>query len=125
MYDLFMVVFASRFEELTVWQKARELNSIIYSTTLNWRDYSLKDQICRAVVSISSNIAEGYERSSRDDFKRFLYIAKGSAAEVRSQLYLALDLKYIHKEQFNELQDKVSFVIILLAKLIKSLTQKS
>lgn len=120
-----MVVFASRFEELTVWQKARELNSIIYSTTLNWRDYSLKDQICRAVVSISSNIAEGYERSSRDDFKRFLYIAKGSAAEVRSQLYLALDLKYIHKEQFNELQDKVSFVIILLAKLIKSLTQKS
>lgn len=120
-----MVNFASKFEELTVWQQARELNLDIYSVTLQWRDYSLKDQICRAAVSISSNIAEGYERSSREDFKRFLYIAKGSAAEVRSQLYLALDLKYISEERFNELTDKVSFVIILLAKLIKSLTHKS
>lgn len=83
-----MVDFSIKFEELLVWQKAREFSKEIYLVTKEWRDFELKDQIRRAVVSISSNIAEGFERGSKDDFARFMYIVKGSGAEVRSQLYL-------------------------------------
>jgi len=78
------------FEEILLWQKARELNAANYNVTnsndLFSKDYGLKDQIRRASVSISSNIAEGFERQTQKEFIRFLYIAKASAGEVRSQL---------------------------------------
>ncbi len=119
-----MVDFAIKFEELLVWQKSRELSKSIYLVSKNWRDYELKDQIRRAVVSISSNIAEGFERGSKDDFARFLYIAKGSGAEVRSQLYLALDLKYLSVEDFILLNDRADHIVKLLAKFIQSLKIK-
>ena len=76
----------NRFEEIIVWQKARELASEIYKCLRECRDYSFKDQLQRALVSIMNNIAEGFERKGNKEFKRFLFIAKGSSAEVRSML---------------------------------------
>jgi len=86
------------FEDLPVWQNARELAVLVYRTTSKGKlkeDYGLKNQIQRAVVSISSNIAEGFERGSKREFIQFLYIAKGSCGELRSQLYIAKDLGYL------------------------------
>ncbi len=97
-----------RFEDLIAWQKARELTRLIYEATQRGsfsRDYGLRDQICRAAVSVMSNIAEGYERDSSNDYHRFLSIAKASCAEVRSQLYVALDASYLSQTQFASLMD--------------------
>jgi len=77
------------FEDLIVWQQAIDLAASIYGALEKSRDFSFRDQLQRAAVSISSNIAEGYERGSNADFIRFLYYAKGSCGEVRSQLVLA------------------------------------
>ncbi|MCX8031574.1 MAG: four helix bundle protein [Thermodesulfovibrionales bacterium] len=91
------------FEELPVWQKSRELVNYIYSLTRKDvfnRDFSLVDQIRRASASVMSNIAEGFERGSNAEFIQFLYISKGSAGEVRTQLYIAFDQGYISKEEF-------------------------
>ena len=113
------------FEEIISWQKARELNVEIYKITnsndLFNKDFGLRDQIRRASISISSNIAEGFERQTAKEFIRFLYIAKASAAEVRSQLYLAFDLNYIDKKQFDELNLKVNEVSKLTSGLLKYL----
>ncbi len=91
------------FEELPVWQKSRELVKNIYSLTMVTafnRDYGLADQVRRACTSIMSNIAEGFERGSNIEFIQFLYIAKGSAGETRTQLYIAHDLNYISDPEF-------------------------
>lgn len=79
-----------RFEEIIAWQKSKDLYKEIYLLFENSKDYSFKDQIQRATVSIMNNIAEGYERRTNNEFKHFLYIAKGSCGEVRSMLALAL-----------------------------------
>jgi len=95
-----------RFEELVAWQKARCLTRRVYEITQQGqfaKDYGLRDQIRRAAVSIMSNIAEGHERSSHADFARFLSIAKASCAEVRSQLYIALDIGYLSQSDFEEI----------------------
>jgi len=95
----------SRFEDLIAWQKARALTKNIYLLTATERfsrDFGLRDQIQRAAVSIMSNIAEGFERASKAEFHQFLVIAKGSCAEVRSQLYVALDTGYITGDQFEK-----------------------
>jgi len=102
-----------RFEELIAWQKARGLAREIYRVTEEGRfsrDFGLKDQIRRAAVSIMSNIAEGFERGRPSEFQQFLSIAKASCAEVRSQLYIALDANYIKDELFNELMSKAEEV---------------
>ena len=110
---------ASRFEDLLTWQNARKLSGELYGVTKSWRDFGLRDQIRRAVVSISSNIAEGFDRGSSADFVRLLYIARGSASEVRSQLYLALDLGYLSKDQFEKLYDQVDYVVRQLTLFIQ------
>ena len=114
------------FEEIISWQKSRELNSDIYSLTNNnqsfSKDFGLRDQIRRSSISISSNIAEGFERETTKEFIRFLYIAKASAGEFRSQLYLAFDLKYITNEEFEKLKLKVNEVSRLISGLIKYLS---
>jgi four helix bundle protein len=95
-----------RFEDLVAWQKARELTKQIYFLTNKGsfsKDFGLRDQIRKASVSIMSNLAEGFERGGRPEFQQFVVIAKGSCAEVRSQLYVALDAEYISKQQFDEL----------------------
>ncbi|WP_299014771.1 four helix bundle protein [uncultured Polaribacter sp.] len=113
------------FEEIISWQKARELNVEIYKVTnsndLFAKDFGLRDQIRRASVSISSNIAEGFERQTTKEFIRFLYIAKASAGEVRSQLYLAFDINYISENEFNNLRLKINEVSKLISGLLKHL----
>jgi len=103
-----------QFEDLLVWKGARELVNKIYLLTKkeNFRkDFSLVDRIRRAGVSVMSNIAEGFERGSNSELIQFLYIAKGSCGEVRTQLVVAFDQKYIsgeEMEQAKELAKKVS-----------------
>ncbi len=95
-----------KFEELVAWQKARRLTSKIYKVTASGefaRDYGLKDQIRRASVSTMSNMAEGFERAGLTEFQRFLTISKGSCAELRTQLYIALDVGYLDRNSFDEL----------------------
>lgn len=87
------------FEDLIVWQLAIELAVAVYLTFEPSRDFSLKNQIQRAVISISSNIAEGYERGSNKEFIQFLYYAKGSCGEVRSQTELALRINLLTPAQ--------------------------
>jgi four helix bundle protein len=94
------------FEEIIAWQKARLLCSLIYKTTYkeNFRkDYGLSDQIRRSSVSVMANIAEGYERRGDKELIRFLSIARGSLSEVKSHLYVALDLNYITEKEISEL----------------------
>jgi four helix bundle protein len=95
-----------RFEDLIAWQKARELTRAIYEATWQGafaKDYGLSGQIQRAAVSIMSNIAEGFERGGRGEFHQFLSMAKASCAEVRSQLYVALDVGYLDKTAFDRI----------------------
>ena len=95
-----------KFEDLIAWQKARELTREVYRVTRHGpfaRDYGLSGQIQRAAVSIMSNIAEGFERGNPREFHQFLSIAKASCAEVRSQLYVALDAGYLDDAAFQEL----------------------
>ena len=114
-----------RFEEIESWKKARVLNKLIYTVTNGSafaRDYALRDQIRRASVSIMSNIAEGFERGGGDrEFCRYLSIAKGSAGEVRSQLYVALDVEYLTPATFDELTQMVMDVSRLLSRFMQYL----
>ena len=90
------------FEELKIWQEARRLTNTVYDITRQSsfkNDFGFINQIRRAAVSITSNIAEGYERGGSQELSQFLSMARGSSGEVRSQLYLALDLGYIEKEK--------------------------
>ena len=94
------------FEDLEVWQESRRLTQRIYKLTQSpgfTKDFGLRDQIQRAVVSIMSNIAEGFERGGNQEFLQFLYIAKASCGEVRSQLYVALDQGYVTQKESDEL----------------------
>lgn len=98
------------FEELAVWQKAQEFTKLIYDVTSEGRwskDYGLCDQIRRASVSVMLNIAEGFERTGENEFGRFLSMAKGSAGEVRSQLYVALDVRYLDEASFQGLRTQI------------------
>ena len=95
-----------KFEDLIAWQKARVLTGRIYQITGEGsfaRDFGLKDQIRRAAVSIMSNLAEGFERNRPAEFHQFLSIAKASCAELRSQLYIALDACHLDQERFDQL----------------------
>ena len=117
-----------RFEELIAWQKARELTKSIYLLTATdrfSRDFGLKDQIQRAAVSIMSNIAEGFERAGKAEFHQFLVIAKGSCAEVRSQLYIALDTGYITNDQFEKMHSQAEEVARIIGGLRASLKRSS
>jgi len=110
-----------KFEDIIAWRKAKELTTEIYQTFKDNRDFAFRDQIQRASVSIMNNIAEGFERGSDADFKRFLYIAKGSCGEVRSMLYIAKELQYIHVDKFTNLHNKSLEISKTISGLIKSL----
>ena len=97
-----------QFEDLEVWKDARRLTRAIYHITQAEKfskDFALRDQIRRATVSIMSNIAEGFERGGNQEFCQFLYVAKGSCGEVRSQLHIALDQNYISRSELDQLAD--------------------
>ncbi len=108
-----------RFEELEIWKISIGLVKEIYDITSIGKfskDFGLRDQIRRAAVSISSNIVEGFEKRSNNEFRRFLLISKGSAAEVRNQLFIALAIEYITQENF----DKIDTILIGLGGKIGS-----
>ncbi len=114
-----------RFEDIIAWQKAQEYALEIYSIFSKVKDFGFKDQICRATISISNNIAEGFDRSSDADFRRFLYIALASCSESKSMLYLAEKLKYINEEQKIRLLDNSNEISKIIRGLIKSVSRKS
>ena len=113
-----------KFEEIEAWQKARELTRMVYAISNKGafaKDFSLRDQMRRASVSIMSNIAEGFERSGSAEFIQFLSIAKGSAGEVEAQLYVAFDQNYISKEEFDSIRELTSSTKSLIAGFMKYL----
>ena len=102
---------AHGFEDLKVWQLARELVRAVYqitSTAAFNKDHALRDQLRRAAVSSMANIAEGFERGSKRDFVRFLYMARGSAGEIRSHLYVARDVDYITTSEFEQVESQAT-----------------
>ncbi|MCL0082943.1 four helix bundle protein [Thermodesulfovibrionales bacterium] len=116
-----------RFEDIEAWKKARALVKEIYRATGESRfskDFSLKDQIRRAAVSVMSNTAEGFSRQTDKEFVQFLHIAKGSTSEVQSQLYVELDLDYISKKEFTSLYSNADEVARLISGFIRYLKGK-
>ena len=110
------------FEELEVWKLGCRLAVRVYEVLKECRDFGLKDQMTRAAVSIASNIAEGAERDSKQEFVRFLHIAKGSAAELRTQIYIAYQIGIIGNDiqiEFTEELKKISSMLHALIKSIK------
>ena len=108
------------FEDFEIWKEARHLTREIYTlskATKFSKDFGLRDQMQRAAVSIMSNIAEGFERGGNQEFVQFLYIAKGSCGEVRSQLYIALDQEYVDQT----VADKLLIILKRLSVMIKHL----
>ncbi|RUA07194.1 MAG: four helix bundle protein, partial [Flavobacteriia bacterium] len=98
---------------------------IISNNGLFDKDFDLKRQIRRASISISSNIAEGFERNTDKEFIQFLYYAKGSAGEVRSQLFLALDLNYLEQSEFDQLNNGITNISKMISGLIKYLDKSN
>ena len=113
-----------RFEDLEGWKKGRELARLVYEVTAIGefaRDFGLRDQIRRAAVSVLSNIAEGFERDGNKELRQFLTVAKGSAGEVKAQLYVALDAGFIDQEQFSRLCSMATEVGKLMGGFIRYL----
>lgn len=110
-----------KFEDMIAWQKSRELNILIYKTFSGCKDFSFKNQIERASVSVMNNIAEGFERQTNKEFKNFLYISKGSCGEVRSMISLALALNYINKSNYDKLSLSCVEISKILSGFIKTL----
>lgn len=111
----------SRLEDIDAWKEARALASAIYKVTSAgpWaKDFGLRDQVRRAAVSIACNIAEGYARETNTEFVRFLVIARGSASEVKTQLYIALDLDYLVKETFDEFYTRIDKICRMITGLM-------
>ena len=119
---------STSFEDLKVWQDTRKFVKSIYELTASEsfkKDFGLKDQIQRAAVSIMNNIAEGFERNNNKEFIVFLKYSKGSAGEIRSMIYVALDLNYISKTTFEEYYENVIKIITQISNFIKYLKNYS
>ena len=117
-----------RFEDVIAWQKARALTCAIYRVSSHGafaRDFALRDQVRRACISIMSNIAESFERYSSAEFKHFLSVARGSAAEVRSQMFLACDLGYVDQSMFQRFHRECTEISRLLGALRTSIDRNS
>lgn len=110
-----------RFEDIIAWKKSQELAQDLYRTFGTCRDLSFRDQILRAVLSISNNIAEGFERQSNKELRNFLYIAKGSCGEARSMLYLANKLGYINNKDFERFLLSATEISKMLSGFIKTI----
>jgi four helix bundle protein len=111
----------SSFEELEVWKRGCRLAVRVYEVLRECRDFGLRDQMTRAAVSIASNIAEGAERDSKPEFIRFLHIAKGSAAELRTQVYIAQRVAILQGSEKEELVAELKTISSMIHGLIRSL----
>jgi four helix bundle protein len=112
-----------KFQDLKVWQRAKDLAVYIYKITAQGKfskDYALRDQIRRAAVSISSNIAEGDELGTDKLSIRYFYTAKGSSAEVFTQAIISIEIGYIIKEEYNHIEEECKAISSMLTKLIKA-----
>jgi len=114
----------TKFEDHLAWQRAQDLAVGIYKCFGKHKDFGFRDQICRAVVSISNNVAEGFERKSQKEFIQYLHIALGSASEVRSMFYLAVRLDYLLTKRQEELLSATIEVSRLIAGLLKSIKSR-
>jgi four helix bundle protein len=117
-----------RFEDIDAWKSARQLVSAIYTITSKGafaKDFGLRDQIRRAAVSVMSNIAEGFERGGDKEFTQFLSLAKASCGEVRSQLYVALDQKYLSEEQSQTISEQANRTSKLIAGFMRYLRESN
>lgn len=115
---------AKSFEDLQAWQAARQLTRKVYAKTARGEfslEFGLRDQIRRASVSVMANIAEGFDRNHDPDFRLFLKYAKGSSAEVKSQLYVALDAGFLNEPEFADLYDSADSTSRLISGLAKYL----
>jgi len=113
-----------RFEDIEAWKEARNLVNTIYNISnegLFSKDFSLKNQIRGASVSVMSNIAEGFDRGTNREFTQFLIVARASASEVKSQLYIALDRNYIDKNEFDTVYQQATKVISIIDGFIRYL----
>jgi four helix bundle protein len=115
---------SANFEDLEVWKRACRLTVRLYSLLTGCKDYSLKDQMLRASVSIASNIAEGSERNSAIDFRRFIFIAKGSAAELRTQIYISNSIGIIDQADAQSLITELVEISKMLQGLASSLKNR-
>ncbi|MDA3811715.1 MAG: four helix bundle protein [Spirochaetaceae bacterium] len=113
-----------RYEDLEVWKESMRLAVKIYKILNDSRDFSLKDQMQRAAISIPSNIAEGYERNTNKDFIRFLHYSKGSCSELRTQIYLAIEVKTIPKSEGQALIKQSNSISAMLHNYIKVRKEK-
>lgn len=113
-----------QFEDLTVWREGLQLAIEVYKSLATCEDYGLRSQMQRSSVSISSNIAEGFERNSNKEFIRFLRIAKGSSGELRTQLYLAIHVGILDEETGGALIEKSRHISRMLQSLIKTRLEK-
>ena len=115
-----MVKKIGKFEDLQVWKEGMLLATKIYTSLVNCSDFGLRDQMQRAAVSVPSNIAEGYERNSNKEFIQYLFIAKGSCAELRTQIYLAIKIGILNESIGNELLELTKKISAMLMNLIKT-----
>jgi len=106
------------FEDLIIWKESMKLSIEIYKLFKNCRDFGFRDQILKSSISVPSNIAEGFERQTDKEFIQFLFIAKGSNGELRTQLYLAMELDYIDKQIALEKIDIAKKISIMIYKVI-------
>jgi len=113
----------SSFEDLEVWKKSCRLAVTLYGFMQECREYGLRDQMLRAAISIPSNIAEGRERNSSREFQRYLNIAKGSAAELRSQVYIAREVNLFSQQNAGHLLDELRSISRMLQALHDSIKQ--
>jgi four helix bundle protein len=107
-----------RFEDILVWQKSKNLVVDVYSILKDCKDWSFRDQLQRASVSIMNNIAEGFERRGDKELKHYLFMAKGSSAEVRSMVYIAKEVKFISEKDFKRLYEMVEEISKMLSGFI-------
>ena len=119
-------MFVKNFEDLKIWQEARELSKEIYAISrlpeFN-KDYRFVGQITSAAGSIMDNIAEGFGRGGNEEFLQFLSIARGSCQEVLSQLYRAYDVQYISEEEFDKLKGEINTISAMIYHLVEKIRQ--
>jgi len=117
-----------KFEEIHAWEKGRSITNHIFQVIQNSelrKNFALKDQLIRCSISITANIAEGFERNSNKEFCYFLAIAKGSTGELRSFLYVLLDNQFITKSDFEKLYQESQEIFAMLSKLIRYLSNSN
>lgn len=117
----------TKFEDFPIWKLSLRIVKDIYDITSNKyfaRDFALRDQLRRAVISINSNIVEGFEKNNNNELIRFLKISKGSVGEIRSQLYIAKTINYINNEEFKNLNDELEQLAKQIGGFVYYLTNK-